>query len=47
MEFLFVVKKVSSGKRKDQVWNVRVTVHIRRGSLQKLQILHFDEVEIV
>lgn len=27
MKFLFVGKKVSSGKRKGQVWNFPVTIH--------------------
>lgn len=47
MKSLFVVGlKVSSGKRQGQVWGFPVTIHFRKGSLQKVQILHFSRVGI-
>lgn len=47
MNFLSVGKKVSSIKRKGQVLNFPVNIPFRTECLQKLQILHFNKVEIV
>lgn len=47
MKFLFVGEKVFSGKRKGQVCNFPVTIHFRKGFLQRLQIRNFSKLEIM